>query len=101
MMPPISVEIFLVPYGYQVDIYDRTWTNGDANGTRHSMECKDFGGDYRLTEIAACVTDAILKAMQGLERNYLRNPSPSEPAGRAGSVGAKPESASATPEEKQ
>lgn len=70
--PHVTAEVILVPYGYQLDIYDRTKDEKHPQPVHHAMECHDFGGDYSLSKLGLYTTVAFIQAMHDLEKNHLR-----------------------------
>lgn len=62
--PDIKVEIYLVGYGFQVNVYDDT-------GELASL-CKDFAGSYSVSDIANKAVEAIVEAMSQLEKRLQK-----------------------------
>lgn len=59
--PDITVEISIVPYGYQLDI------GNHISGAGVSI-CRDFAEDYEEPKIADAMIKAIIKTITNLER---------------------------------
>lgn len=72
-MPSLQFDVFLVPYGYQVDVKDfrycrpTDWTNGLMIRT----VCKDYGGTYEDGQLRDAVIESILEALKTLEHTKL------------------------------
>ena len=61
-VPDVRLEFYLVPHGYQVDIFRR--------GTRVSSVCRDYGGDAESRKVHI---DALLEELtQALTRLRAR-----------------------------
>lgn len=62
--PDIEVAIYLVDYGFQVNVYNDT-------GELASL-CKDFAGEYPVSDIADKAVEAIMEAMSQLEKRLRK-----------------------------
>jgi oligoribonuclease NrnB/cAMP/cGMP phosphodiesterase (DHH superfamily) len=62
----VTAEITLVEHGYQIDITDHT----KRKESKTACVCRDFGGDYDISEMATSVVAALIQAMAGLEKNH-------------------------------
>lgn len=62
--PLITAEIWLVRYGYQINVID--------DRGQEVMNCRDFGGEYPIRTIIDIVTSGLLDFMHNLEKNSLR-----------------------------
>lgn len=66
-LPHMKIEVRLVPYGYQLDIFDYTLATIDGQGVRHRMECHDWSANKSVCRRAEQVSEAVIKAVHDID----------------------------------
>lgn len=65
--PHLQIEVRLVTYGYQLDLYDHTLATADGQNVIHRMECHDWSSDKLICERAQQIGDAVITAVKKLK----------------------------------
>ena len=65
-IPDLQIQVFLVPYGYQVDFADSKTMQG-------ASICRDFGGDYKIDDIKKAIVEEIADFFKSrLEKKLIK-----------------------------
>lgn len=64
--PHLQIEVRLVTYGYQLDIFDNTLATAGGQNVLHRMECHDWSSDKSICERADEISAAVIAAIKKL-----------------------------------
>lgn len=59
-LPDVRFDFYLVPYGYQLDVYHDVGARGKSRLERIGAECRDFSGNHSLKKLRDGLTGALL-----------------------------------------
>lgn len=62
--PHVIIELRLVTYRFQLDLYDYTLATPDGQGVIHRMECHDYASDKSICDRAAQIGEAIIQTVR-------------------------------------
>jgi hypothetical protein len=61
--PALSIQIGLVPYGYEIDVTNHS----RPKAVSQSFSCRDFGGSYNVPLLADVISEVLIEAMKEVE----------------------------------
>ena len=68
--PDMQIDIFFVPYGYQVDVKkDQSDNDHPKAGWLIATECRDFNGSYTINNLKADMTKHIFEMLDRFRKD--------------------------------